>query len=139
MGPGLGTPGAEPADEKKVLTPEQIFRDNFVGETRVEFTVGAVSFGGSPFDMEEATNRPRVETADGKFSVSRLRVIVTEKVEARLKQLGIEDLRAHFYGKFVRVSGNLKMEVDAGGVGNRLITYSLTIDSLDQLEFVGKK
>jgi hypothetical protein len=133
---GTTAPSAVP-EGKKVLTAKQIFRDKLVGQTRIEFTVGAVSLSG-PFVMEEATDRPRVPTADGKFQVSRLRVVVTEKVEARLKQLGIEDLGTHFYGKVVRVSGNLKQEVDAGGVGNRLITYSLTIESLDQLEFVGK-
>jgi hypothetical protein len=136
---GATPPRDVPAEVRKVLTPEQIFRDNVVGETRIEFRVGAVSLGGTPFDMEEARDRPRVPTADGKFSVSRLRVVVTEKVETRLKQLGVEDLRTHFYGKVVRVSGNLKQEIDAGGVGNRLITYSLTIESLDQFEFVGKE
>ena len=64
---------------------------------------------------------------------------MAENVEARLKQLGVEDLRTYFYGKTVRVAGNLKQDVNAGGIGNRLITYSLTIDSLDQLEFVEKK
>ena len=29
--------------------------------------------------------------------------------------------------------------VDAGGVGNKLITYSLQIERLEQIEFVGKK
>ena len=132
-------PPGVPAEVKKVLTPEQIFRDNVVGETRIEFRVGAVSLGDAPFDMEEATGRPRVPTADGKYTVSRLRVILSEKVEARLKQLGVENMQTHFYGKVIRVSGNLKQEVDAGGVGNKLITYSLTIERLDQIEFVGKK
>jgi hypothetical protein len=127
-----------PVQVEKVLTPEQVFRDNVGGEARVEFTVGAVSLMGR-FSMEEATNRPRVAAGDGTFIVSRLQVGVSEKVEARLKRLGIEDLRTHFSGKVVRVSGKLKREVDAGGVGNKLITYSLQIESLDQLEFVGKK
>jgi hypothetical protein len=127
------------AEEERVLTPEQIFRDSVVGDTRIEFQIRAVSLGGTPFDMEEATGRTPVSTADGKASVSRLRVIVSEKVEARLKQLGIEDLRTYFYGKMVRVSGNLKQEVAADCSGNKLITYSLTIDSLDQIEFVRKK
>jgi len=109
------------------------------GQARVEFTVKAVAIGGSPFSMEEAVGRQPIANADGKSSVSRLLVIVSEKVEARLHELGIEDLRTHFYGKTVRVAGDLKREVNAGGIGNRLITYSLTIDDLDQLEFIGSK
>ena len=110
-----------------------------LSDRRVEFTVKAVAIGGSPFSMEEAVGRQPIMNADGKSSVSRLVVIVSENVEARLHQLGIEDLRTHFYKKTVRVAGDLKREVDAGGIGNRLITYSLTIHDLDQLEFVGSK
>lgn len=137
----IATAGPEPvltiagaAEEKKPLAPEDIFRDGFTGQARVEFTVKAVAIGGSPFSMEEAVNRKPVATADGTFAVSRLVVIVSEEVETRSHQLGIEDLRTHFFGKTVRVAGNLKREI----VGNRLITYSLTVDGLDQLEFVGK-
>jgi len=134
-GPEPASNGA--AGEKKTpLTPEAIFRDGVTGQACVEFKVKAVAIQGSPFSMEEAVGRQPVATADGK-SVSRLEVIVSEKVEARLHQLGIEDLRTHFYGKTVRVAGDLKRKVE-GGVGNRLITYSLTIDDLDQLKFVGK-
>jgi hypothetical protein len=138
-------PGPEPAatgaagEKKTPLTPEEIFHDGVTGQVCVEFTVKAVAIQGSPFSMEEAVGRQPVANADGKSSVSRLVVIVSEKVETRLHQLGIEDLRTHFYGKTVRVAGNLKLEVDAGGIGNRLITYSLTIDDLDQLRFVGRK
>lgn len=63
---------------KKVLTPQQIFRDGVHGDTRIEFKVEAVTITGSPFAMEEATNRQ----ADAKSAVSRLRVILSEKVEA---------------------------------------------------------
>ena len=118
-------------EDKKVLAPNQIFRDKTEGQTRIEFTVKAVSLTGGPFYMEEATNR---QATVGSKEMSRLQVIVTEKVEARLHQLGIEDLRPHFYGKLVRVSGNLKRVVL-----DNVTTYTLVVDNLDQLESVGKK
>ena len=65
----LGGSPAEPAKGQQILTPEQIFGDQVTGDVRLEFTVGAVALGGTPFDMEEATNRSRVPTADGKFAV----------------------------------------------------------------------
>jgi hypothetical protein len=132
-------PGAGVEKEKKLLTPEQIFRDKFTGEASIEFAVKAVSLNGSPFSMEEATDRKPAPTEQGKSAVSRLVVVVSPKVEARLQQLGIEDLRTHFYGKTVRVMGKLKREIDAEGVGDQLVTYTLTIESLDQLQYVGKK
>ena len=121
-----------------VLTPEQIFREGFVGPATLKLAVQAVSMGGGAFSMEEATNRQVAQAADGKRYVSRLRIMLAPAVEARLRQLGVEDLQAHFYGKTVRVAGSVKQEVVAGDNGARLVTYMLTVERLDQLQSVGK-
>jgi hypothetical protein len=126
-------PGRD-SGEEDVMTPHQIYRDKVEGQVRVEFVVGATSIE-LPTVME-AKDRPLVQGTDGRRTLTRLLVTVNKQVETRLKQLGIEDLRRHLYGKQVRVSGNLKRIVDAGGDGNKLITYSLSIDKLDQLESI---
>jgi hypothetical protein len=120
------------------LTSDQIFRDGYVGPATVKLAVQAVSMGDGGFSMEEATNRQVAQAADGKRYVSRLRIVLAEPVEARLRQLGVEDLRAHFYGKTVQVAGSVKQEVVAGDNGARLVTYTLTVERLDQLQSVGK-
>jgi hypothetical protein len=98
----------QPDYGKKTLTPDQVFQSNRTGQVSVEFRVGAVSLSDTPFVMEEATNRPRVSIGEGKFSVSRLQVIVAEKAKARLRRLGIDDLPTHFYSKVVPlVSGKI--------------------------------
>jgi hypothetical protein len=119
------------------LTPEQIFRDGYVGPATVNLAVKAVSLGGGTFSMEEATERQIAQAADGKKYVSRFRIVVAEPVEARLRQLGVEDLQKHFYGKTVRVAGNVKQEIEASD-GGRLVTYTLIVERLDQLQSVGK-
>jgi len=41
--------------------------------------------------------------------------------------------------RFIMTPHRLKREVATGDVGTKLITYSLTLESLDQLESVAKK
>jgi hypothetical protein len=63
----------------------------------------------------------------------RLQVYVTEKVLARLGQLGIENLHTHLYDKVVRVSGSVKrVDYDKGGGYCHLV-----VENLDQFELIG--
>jgi len=109
------------AKEPKVLTVEEVFRDKIEGPVRIKFRVTAVSI-------------PLPTVMESKAGTDRLHITVSEKVEKRLNQLGVEDVRVHLYGKEVLVSGVLKRVVHEGGVD-----YRLTLDDLAQLESVGKK
>jgi len=107
--------GGVAAEEKMVLTVDEVFRDKVEGPVRIKFRVTAVSI-------------PLPTVLEAKIGTDRLHVTVSEKVEKRLNQLGIEDVRVHFYGKEVQISGMLKRVVHEGGVDCRL-----ALDELSQV------
>ena len=140
---GIAWMVAGPADAigcgaPRPLSPEAVVKRNITGRATIEFTVGEVilrpaSWAVSADDGWKAvplTILPKdAKTKDSEALFNQFSVLVSGKVSARLRQLGIES--RHFQGKVLRVSGIVRrMEKRAGPV------YQLEINNLDQVEFI---
>jgi len=116
---------------QKPMTPEAIIEKGFEGKTTVEFVVTEAGLFRTNSDPTGFLSEALWLKA-GKGS-ERFTVIVSRETASRLRQLGIDDLVAHFRSKVVRVTGTVKRQV----VGDRT-DYHLAVNGLEQIEVVRK-
>jgi hypothetical protein len=131
----IGGPAAQ-ASVEEPLSPETIVKKNFVGKATVEFLVGEVYQHPTSWAASSDRNWAAVPlriVPKSLATAGRVSVLVSAEVCERLQRLGIENLAEHFRGKVLRVSGSVeRLPVNGGG------DYSIQVNSLDQLEAIGK-
>jgi hypothetical protein len=134
--PDLRFGGATSADKqvqlpRKGLTPAEVYRNRVQGFAAVEIAVAGVYR--DPGNLQEKAVYLSLQIDDQAEGDDQLHRPVSIRVFDRLRELGIEDPVKHFVGKKVCLNGVLQRTKHGEG-----FTYSLQIDSLDQIESVTK-
>ena len=127
---GSGTTiGAEP---EKPLTPDDIVAKKVQGKATVEFAVAEVSeipTGGGV----EMTGSPQLCLSAKSPKAEKFYVEVSWLVSQRLRDIGIDDVPAHFRNKVVRVAGDVTLSK------SKEPSYHVFVTSLDQIEVIRKR
>ena len=136
----LGLPSARAEDDKgeKVLSPEKILKDGFVGKATVELQVGEVrTLDIDSVFVPDASHAQTIEAKlPGEKAGRKFVVTVSRETATRLRQLGIDDVAEHVRGKVLRVSGTVEL-VKRTATAPEVI-YRLPVANLDQFESIHK-
>jgi hypothetical protein len=135
--------GATPclAEERKVLTPEQVEKDRPQGEVTISFRVEGFGLLDGVIPVGQPPHLPiSVEaTANLKDRRNKLYVVLVGKALTQVHRLGIDDPGKHFGGRTIEATGKVryitlpqitrdgKVEIPADSYTH----YEMVIDSLD--------